>query len=172
MGESVNFAVNVFDAQGEDKAGGRFLVEAERTAGCPFLFHSVLESTMGKQVPKGSHLTPSTAAALKQESACNQRPFHAPELPSDVDGSCMCGKPTCSCDLNEIKVVLNTALSNVHEQRVQALCSIAEHCLKDKSFCRKLSSIEGALARLKPLQTDPNPLVQRATQRIINSCTQ
>jgi len=177
MGESVNFAVNVFDAQGEDKAQGRFLVEAERTSGCPFLFHNVLESTLGKQPShhKGLHLTPTTAAAVASgdtSTLWTNKMFHAPDLPSDIDGSCLCGQVTCNCDLTSIQQVLNTATSGVHEQRIQALCAIAEHCIKDKSFCRKLNSIDGAITKLKPLQTDPNPLIKRATQRIITSCQQ
>jgi len=174
--ESCDFAVSLFDAKGEAKAPGRFVAEAERMAGCPFLFEGVmcrlLSETSAMLPVSDADFPPAAAIAAAPWKASGggpaKRAFVALDLPAELCAECPCGRGAeCACTDADIEAMVRTALSSVQEQRAQAACCLADSCARDAQFARRLARVaRGSADELRALAQDADPVVRRAGQRL------
>ena len=114
---------------------------------------------------------PSKASSASASPSATAGGFVPPELPPGFAEPCGCGQGlNCACTDDDIRAVLALALSNVYEQREQAVCCIADACLSDQLFAHRLAALR-AVDQLRPLLTDNNPVVRRAAERIAKLAT-
>jgi hypothetical protein len=151
--ESCQFVMNVWQVpEGEPGAAGKYVVQVDRSCGCPFLFKQVL----------------SNAFAPPDQRKYN-RFFRVPKLPE------------CFCDEGKgikkecVENALKLATSDIYEQRAQGLFTLANlSAEEDASFKAMFKSADGP-TRIKKLQGEVLPetdsFIKRAMDRILTHCS-
>jgi len=185
--ESCAFDVNIWDTQNETGANGRFLLEAERRAGCPFFYANVVSHTMLGSRLGGSPLTkqktseeeegaaaadgaagapsaapsaaPSPAAALR---CFKNRRFMAPKLPAECADNGEGIRSEC------VERVIQCCLSNDYEERLQGCRVLADLLARDAHCVAKFKQAR-CVERVSGLLADADPVVQRAARQIVAS---
>lgn len=183
--ETCAFDVNIWDTQGEPEATGRFLLEAERRAGCPFFYanvvsHTMLGSRFGGSAPdkteaglnyggtggasEGAATAGGKAPAAISGPRCffKNRRFLAPKLPAECADNGEGIRPEC------VERVIQCCLSNDYEERLQGCRVLADLLARDEHCVAKFKQAR-CVERVSGLLVDSDPIVQKAARQIVSS---
>jgi hypothetical protein len=148
--EQCKFALNLWQVpSGEEGAMGKYLIQVDRCAGCPYFFRQVLarmfDAPDSKKKPKTL--------------------FRVPRLPE-----CMCDegsgiRPEC------VESAISLATSEVYEQRLQGAKVLADLCSEKNPTFAELFKAANGPARISKLQSDENCCVKRAVARVLAHCS-
>ena len=147
--EQCSFNINVWAVpEGEEGAHGKYVIQVDRCAGCPYFFRTTVAKAF--DVPE-SH------------KPCNKL-FRVPKLPEcfNDDGE--------GIHMECVENALSLATSDMYEQRIQGVCTLANLCSENNpKFTSLFKSADGP-RRISTLKSDSDCCIKRAVSKILAHC--
>jgi len=146
--EECDFTLNLWAVpEGEEGAMGKYLIQVDRSAGCPYVFKNVIAKTFNVPINQGPHS------------------FRVPQLPA------------CVCDQGKgirfecVERAIALATSDAFEQRVQGANVLADLCSMNNPVFVSMFKAANGPARMGPLLEDSDAGVRRAAAKVLSHCS-
>jgi len=148
--ENCRFTLNVWRVpEGEEGALGKYLIQVDRNAGCPYLFRQVLAKAFD-----APEILKSTGKKL----------FRALPLPE-----CLCDEGA-GIRRECVESAISLATSDLYEQRVQGVLTLASLCSEKNPTFSSLFTAANGPQRIGKLQGESDCVIKRAVARILCHC--